>query len=353
MVDFAGWSMPLNYQPGARAEHLMVRRSCGLFDISHMGRFIINCPDSAALEQYEMLVSSPVASMHAGTGSYGLLCRDDGGILDDIFNFRLDEQTFFLVVNASNREKDFAWIRDMAPAVSLSDVSDEVGMIALQGPRALELLGLCGFSAELQDLAERNSISRGDLLGEGIFTRTGYTGEDGVEIYAPNGRIQQLWHLILEQAEARSVDCGPVGLAARDSLRFEPGYPLYGHELTEDISPREALLKWACKLGEQDPDFIGKSAILARYAGKDDFFKLRTLCLKDKAMPRQDMKVLSDDGKEIGWVCSGMASPSLDGFYANAYLRQSGSQIGKPVYIEVRGNRKAAEVVKRPIYRAL
>jgi glycine cleavage system T protein len=353
MVDFAGWDMPVNYQSGAKQEHLMVRRSCGLFDISHMGRFLISCPDESALADYERIISSPVGALKPGTGSYGLICREDGGILDDIFNFRLDESTFLLVVNAANRKKDFDWIAGHGSAFRLENISDDVGMIALQGPKAMELLQLCGFGDKVSDIGERNSISRGNLLDDGIFTRTGYTGEDGVEIYAPNAAILSLWNLLLEQAEARGVECGPVGLAARDSLRFEPGYALYGHELTEDITPREALLKWACKLAAGDPDFIGKVAIQARYAQEDDFHKLRTVKLSDQGMPRQDMKIFDGNGDEIGWVCSGMASPTLEAFYANCYIRQGSSQIGNQVYIDIRGRRKAAEVVKRPIYRVL
>jgi glycine cleavage system T protein len=353
MVDFAGWDMPLAYETGARQEHLMVRNSCGLFDISHMGRFLISCPGVTALGQYENLITSPVAALPAGTGSYGLLCREDGGILDDVFNFRLDEETFLLVVNAANREKDFQWIQERAPAVGLENISDDIGMIALQGPNALELLSLCGFADKVDDLGERNLISRGNLLEDGIFTRTGYTGEDGVEIYAPNAAVMSLWNLLLEQAEARGIECGPVGLAARDSLRFEPGYALYGHELTEEITPREALLKWACKLGVDEPDFNGKAAIAARYAAKDNHPKLRSVRMIDKGMPRQHMKIYSEDGAEVGWVCSGMASPSLEGFFANAYIRSDRSQIGNQVYIDIRGTRKAAEIVKRPIYRVL
>ncbi|AHC13456.1 glycine cleavage system aminomethyltransferase GcvT [Salinispira pacifica] len=353
MVDFAGYEMPVQYAAGSRQEHLAVRRSAGLFDISHMGRLYVRCRDNEDIKAYERLISSHVSSMETSTGSYGLLCRHDGGILDDIFHFRLEEDSWLLVVNAANHQKDLDWIRTEAPELQVEDITGKIGMLALQGPESLKILSRAGYEEKVKSIPQRNQVSRGNLFEDGIFTRTGYTGEDGVEIYAPTEKIEQIADALLQAAEKEKIECPPCGLAARDSLRFEPGYPLYGHELTEEITPREATMKWTCKLDDGDPDFIGKEAIRQRYAENDDFHRLRTVKMLDRGMPRQDMKVVDAQGNDIGWVASGIASPSLDGFYANIFIRKSASQTGNRVYIEIRGSRKEAEIVKRPLYRVL
>lgn len=352
-MDFAGYEMPVHYTTGSKQEHLTVRRSAGMFDISHMGRLYIRCEKEGSIPAYERLISSSVASMQPGTGSYGLLCRHDGGILDDIFHFRLDDNIWLLVVNAANHTKDLNWIRTEAPQIEVEDITVAIGMLALQGPESLKILSLAGYDEKLNSIPRRNMVSKGNLFEDGIFTRTGYTGEDGVEIYAPAEKIGNIAERILTAADTQGIDCIPCGLAARDSLRFEPGFPLYGHELSEKITPREAGMKWTCKLDDGDPDFIGKTAILERYAGKDDFHRLRTVRMLNRGMPRQDMKVVDAQGKDLGWVASGMASPSLEGFYANIFIRKSASQTGNRVYIEIRGSRKEAEIVKRPLYRVL
>lgn len=358
IIEFAGWDMPLYYGTGSINEHHLVRRSCGLFDIGHMGRFILHCADPGALDEYERVLSSHVKKLPPGTGNYALLCNEDGGIIDDVFQFRLDDFTYLLVVNAANHHKDKEWIQAQCPNVHLSDITVDIGMIAVQGPRSFELLAKTGFAEKVQSLSERNKVSAGDIFTDGVFTRTGYTGEDGVELYAPNNVILRVWNKLLEQGEAYGIECAAAGLAARDSLRFEPGYALYGHELREDLTPGEAGLKWACKLRQDEPDFIGKTAILTLHqeTEKKYLHKLYTIKMIDSAVPRKDMKVYGDKTglpvSEIGWVCSGMFCPTLNGFYANVYLKGA-SKIGNKVYIGIRGKQKVAEIVKRPLYRVL
>ena len=347
MSEFAGWDMPLYYEKGAKYEHLLVRHSCGLFDVSHMGRFLVRCTGDEAVDEFEMLLSSPVANLAVGVGAYGFLCQRDGGVVDDVYNFRLSNDTYLLVVNAANRQKDYDWIHAHCPNVQLDDVTDTIGMIAVQGPRSFELLEQSGFGEQTRDLSERNTISAGDVFTEGIFTRTGYTGENGVEVYAPHDKILRIWNCLLEQGKNHGIECSAIGLAARDSLRFESGYALYGHELSEEITPAEAGLKWACKLKSEDPDFLGRVAI----QNSERRYRIRSLKMIEPAMPRKGMTVY-DDGAEIGWVCSGMACPTLNGFYANVYLKNT-SQIADRVYIDVRGKRKIGELVKRPLYSIL
>ena len=348
MVDFSGWNMPLYYEKGALAEHHIVRRSCGLFDVSHMGRFILRCTSVKALNEYESLISSAVENLPVGRGSYGLLCRESGGIIDDVYNFRLDKSMFLLVVNAANHQKDFNWIQSHCSHVQLEDITTTIGMIAVQGPKAFDLLEQSGFVEKTTALSTRNSISMGDIFSDGIFTKTGYTGEDGVEIYAPNNRIVQIWEELLATSKNCAIECEAVGLAARDSLRFESGYALYGHEINEELTPVEARLKWACKLKADEPDFLGKAVIIN--PSRENPYRLQTLKLIDQGVPRQGMRVY-DDETQIGWVCSGMACPTLKGFYANAYMDRANT--ADKVYLDIRAKRKKAEIVKRPLYRIL
>ncbi len=351
-TDFAGYDMPLYYPTGSRNEHRIVRTSCGLFDVSHMGRYMLVCDDESALSELETIITSPVAGLPVRMGGYGLVCNEDGKVLDDIFIFRLDQKKFLLVVNASNRAKIKQWIVSRSKNIKFDDISDSVGMIALQGPKALEVLKKSCGPDLLEELDKRNTVSSGDPEDKGIYTRTGYTGEDGVEIYAPNSCISRIWEELLQAAQSLGIECVAAGLAARDSLRFEAGFALYGHELSEELTPVHAAVQWACKLGDDQPDFCGKTAILQLKKDSSQIQVLRTVRLVESAVPRQDMKVMDSSGMQLGWVCSGMASPTLDGFFANIFVNRGVASLGTELYLEVRGNKKKVEIVKRPIYKS-
>jgi glycine cleavage system T protein len=359
MTDFAGWDMPLQYPAGPLEEHRLVRASAGLFDTSHMGRFSLAGADAAGL--LEQLVSSRMSDLALWQSRYGLLCREDGGILDDLFVYRLPGR-WMVVVNASNREKDFAWLQRHAGG--LRDDSGELGMIALQGPRAVELLGLAaglaggasggqphGTDAAAAGRAwppERFWAAEIRLAGaDCLACRTGYTGEDGFELFPPAGRTTAVWELLLATAAQAGIACGPAGLAARDSLRFEPGFALYGHELDESVNPAEAGLLWACDL---DKRFIGGDAVRT-VAAAGPARRLAAFVMQEKAVPRQGYRVLAPDGRPVGAVVSGMYAPTLDVFAGNAWIEPDFAKSGTMLMIEVRGAGKPARVARRPLYK--
>jgi len=344
MAPFAGWEMPIQYPTGAIEEHHLVRRSAGIFDIGHMGCFEVAGGEAEAF--LDRIVSSRMSGLADGESRYGLLCREDGGILDDLFVYRLSPARFLVVVNASNTGKDFAWFRKQGEGkdLSLRDASGETAILALQGPRALEILRRAG---DLDALPERFFSARGRVAGRGCLVgRTGYTGEDGVEIYLPREDSLSVWEALLRAGAEAGIDVGPAGLAARDSLRFEPGFALYGHELSEDITPVEAGLLWACDLGKP---FVGREAVAARKAeGARE--KLATFEMVEKSVPREGFPVEDEEGKAAGRVVSGMLAPTLGKFAGNAYLRPDLASPGKTFYIVVRGARKKAVAVRRPLY---
>ncbi|HUX50705.1 MAG TPA: glycine cleavage system aminomethyltransferase GcvT [Spirochaetia bacterium] len=352
-TEFAGWDMPIRYERGPVAEHRLVRSSCGLFDISHMGRFIVRGERSAAF--LDRLLTAPIAKLISGQSSYALMCRDDGGVLDDVFVYRIPAtQTFgdegwLVVVNASNREKDLSWMSSHADAgITVEDVSLQIAMIAVQGPRAIELTDLLcdGQAGSVERFFSRESVLDGVAA---LMGRTGYTGEDGVELYVDAGKAAGVWEKILQTAEQAGIDAGPIGLAARDSLRFEPGFPLYGHELTETRTPLDAGLKWACDFSKP---FSGSDAMLVR-AQSHDAVRLVTLRMVEKAVPREGCPVFEagDNNERAGIVVSGMYAPTADGYYANAYVPVHKAARDTPYSVEVHGRLKSAIVVKRPIYR--
>jgi len=346
MVEYAGWEMPLFYAPGATEEHRIVRRSAGLFDVSHMGRFAITGSGAAAFLDH--VITSDVASLKPGMSGYGLLLNSQGGIIDDIFLYHIAAGSYILVVNAANLQKDREWLLKNKDGfdVSLEDRSPGTSLFALQGPRVMSVLEtLTGES--LLTAWERFGI-REFTLGGIPFTagRTGYTGEDGVEIFVDNAHALPLWSRILEDF-ALHCEISPCGLACRDSLRFEPGFPLYGHELGEDILPPQALLKWACHM---EGDFIGKPAV-EKLLAEGVKTRLITLSLTEKGVPREGYEVLNPAGEVIGEVVSGLYAPTLDKYCANAYVPAEYAAAGTELQISLRGKNKKAVVEKRPLYR--
>jgi glycine cleavage system T protein len=352
-APFAGWEMPIQYPTGAVEEHRLCRRSAGLFDIDHMGRFVL----SGAGAALSALVSGAVLDMKTGEARYSLLLNEQGGVIDDLFIYRpgedeaLGKDPWFIVVNAGNRETDYAWLQERLPAgAALRDISDETCMISLQGPRAAELLDRLGERGKGESGAfsaiPRSTMKKITLAGIPVRAgRTGYTGEDGAELYYAAEKAPDLWDAVLAEANALGIEIGPIGLAARDSLRFEAGMPLHGHEISPDISPLEALLSWACDFSK---DFTGKDALLRQKAGGLKR-KLATVNVTG-GVPREGYRVLNAEGEEIGAAASGMFCPTTGTYSANVFIPPQYAAVGTKLAVEIRGNAKEAEVVKRPLY---
>ncbi|MFW6368403.1 MAG: glycine cleavage system aminomethyltransferase GcvT [Spirochaetota bacterium] len=344
IVSFAGWDMPLHYTAGAIEEHHLVRRSVGLFDISHMGRLVFS--GSGAASELDRLVSSDILSLQPRMSTYGLLCREDGTVIDDVFIYRFDGE-YLMVVNAANRERDTRWINEHlhSSAVSWSDESERLSMIAVQGPNAIDVAN--GLASEAVAAIPRFGCGLVTLSGVNMRCgRTGYTGEDGVELFLPVEHAESVWESFFEYAAGHGIELGPCGLAARDSLRFEPGFHLYGHELGDSITPVEARLKWACHF---DRDFIGRDAILSR-AREGPERRLVTIVMADRGVPREGYRILDPEGRDIGEVVSGMYAPTVGEYAANAFVKRGFTRTGTRLRVDVRGREKTAEVVKRPLY---
>ncbi len=348
-VDFSGWEMPVQYRPGTIREHLVTRNSAGLFDVSHMGRLMVTGRDSAAwLEQQ---VSAQVTALEQGMSTYALLCRDDGGIIDDLFIYRTGNDRFLVVINASRRDRDIPWLTEHLPKggsgleVAVEDVSAVIDMIALQGPRAGAILAASGTTLPRQ-FPRFGVTTVATAAGDILVGRTGYTGEDGFELFPPVAATETLWQGLLDTAARIQVEALPVGLGARDSLRLESGFALYGHELTEELTPVEARLLWACHLDHQ---FSGRDAILARKK-EGPRRTLRRLVMEESAVPREGYPVLDEAGTEVGIVVSGGKAPSMDRFIANAYVDKTVAPTA-PLQIQVRNRPARAKQHAGPVYR--
>lgn len=345
MVPFAGYRMPVMYNSPIE-EHHLTRRSAGLFDIDHMGQVEIGGPDST--EFVNNLVSWDVGQMEKWDAHYALMCYENGTIVDDVFVYRLSS-SWYIVINAANREKDVAWMNQQAAGhdydVTINDVSDETVMIALQGPKVFDLLDTINHDT-LGDMP-RFSAARTTLADIPVLVgRTGYTGEDGVELFYGLEYAVVLWNAILEAGQAAEIEIGPVGLAARDSLRFEPSFPLYGHEIDETTTPLEARLGWACSW---DTDFIGRDAILAQKAAGVPR-KIVGFELLDKGVPREGYAVVKD-GEIVGKVVSGLYGPTIDKYAGHAYVPSHLAKSGTEIEIVIRNKPKKAVIVKRPFYK--
>jgi aminomethyltransferase len=327
MVPFAGWEMPVQYE-GVIPEHRAVREDAGVFDVSHMGEIEVEGPKAGDLLQ--SLLSNDLDKVDVGGAQYTLLTNESGGIVDDLIVYRLEPGRYLLVVNASNREADFEWIRDREIRGSdVRDVSDQYALLAVQGPRAIERLGL--------DDAPAFTWAMGEIEGiECMVNRTGYTGEPGVELMAMEDDAVALWDAVV----ARGVT--PAGLGARDTLRLEVCYPLHGNDIGPDTDAISAGLGWTCAL---DKDFTGAPE-LRRIKAEGTPRKLVAFVMTDPGIPRQGMAIAQG-----GEVTSGSHSPMLDRGIGMGYVDASHSQPGTKLTIDVRGRARAAEIVKKPIYK--
>ncbi len=342
MAPFAGYDMPISYPTGAVEEHHITRRSVGLFDIDHMGQLEISGPGADAF--VSRMISCKVSDLQPPMARYSLLLDDCGGVLDDLFVYRLPA-SWWIVVNAANRAGDLAWFKSHASDdVTIIDRSDETYMIAVQGPRAIELMD-CIADRPVSDIPR---FCWGNIAIDGIpvlFGRTGYTGEDGGELFFPATEAIHLWEYLLARGESLGIETKPIGLAARDSLRFEAGMPLHGHEISPQINPLEAGFKWACDF---EKDFIGKEALLG--------IMERGLSRKlvgievSGGVPREGYEVTTPDGHPIGACVAGMYCPTVRKYAANAFVASEWAKVGTELSVIIRGQPKSAVVVKRPLY---
>ncbi len=345
MVGFGGWEMPIQYSSILR-EHEAVRQRAGLFDVSHMGE--IEVKGAGAAELVDQLVTNWPSQLPPDGVLYTPMCREDGGIVDDLLVYKLAEDRFLLVVNAGTTGKDVAWVVSQAARLGsqalVADRSAEIAQLALQGPRAEAILASV-LGADLNQLAFFHWLEVDDLLGQrALVSRTGYTGEDGFEIYLRSGAAEQVARALLERGQSEGL--AMVGLGARDSLRFEACLPLYGQEISDTINPLEAglgiFVKW-------DKDFIGKQALL-RAKDKGLARRLVGLRLTQRAVPRHGYDVVAA-GEVVGEVTSGMIAPTLGEPLALALVPPERSQLGSQMAVRIREQDIAAEVVKRPFYR--
>ena len=342
IVPFGGYLLPVQYPTGVITEHMAVRKGCGMFDVSHMGEILLKGPGSTAFLNH--LLTNDYTKMEDGQARYSPMCNESGGVVDDLIVYKVKENSYFIVVNAANKDKDFAWMKGHAFGdITLEDISDSVVQIALQGPLAQQLLErLTGkacipvkyytavFEAKIADIPC-------------VISRTGYTGEDGFEFYCSAQDGPKLWDLLLENGTEEGLI--PCGLGARDTLRLEAAMPLYGHEMNDEISPKEASLGIFVKM--EKPDFIGKAALEEKGAPKKRRVGLK---VTGRGIIRE-MEDLFDGEKKVGVTTSGTHAPYLGYPIAMALVECEYAKPGTRLEADVRGRRVAAEVVKLPFHK--
>ncbi|MGJ5641037.1 glycine cleavage system aminomethyltransferase GcvT [Formosa sp. S-31] len=339
MVPFAGYNMPVQYE-GVNIEHETVRNAVGVFDVSHMGEFLIEGPNALALIQ--KVSSNDASKLTIGKAQYSCLPNEDGGIVDDLIIYKIKEDTYLLVVNASNIEKDWNWISSKNDVgADMRNLSDEYSLLAIQGPKAVEAMQ----ALTSHDLAAIKfySFEVGDFAGieNVIISATGYTGSGGFEIYCKNSEVQQIWHKVTE------AGAKPIGLAARDTLRLEMGYCLYGNDIDDTTSPIEAGLGWVTKFTKA---FTNSEALLAQKT-EGVTKKLIGFKLDERGIPRQGYDIVDADGNKIGNVTSGTMSPSLGYGIGLGYVNTDFTSVGSKINIQIRKNAVPATVVKLPFYK--
>ncbi|MDB5126941.1 MAG: glycine cleavage system protein [Mucilaginibacter sp.] len=343
MVPFAGYNMPVQYV-GINAEHDTVRKGVGVFDVSHMGEFILK--GEKALDLIQRVTSNDAAKLYDGKVQYSCLPNEDGGIVDDLLVYRIDEKTYMLVVNASNIEKDWNWIAKYnTEGVDMKDISDRTSLLAVQGPKAADALQ----SLTDIDLAsmEYYTFKKGKFAGidNVVVSATGYTGAGGFEIYFDNEHAEFIWAEVFKAGEPFGIK--PIGLAARDTLRLEMGFCLYGNDIDDTTSPLEAGLGWVTKFSKE---FTNSEALQQqKQAGIER--RLVGFEMIDRGIPRHDYEIVDADGNVIGKVTSGTQSPSLQKAIGLGYVKNEFAKEGSDIYISIRDNKVKAKVVKPPFYK--
>ena len=344
MVPFAGYNMPVSYE-GVNIEHETVRKGVGVFDVSHMGEFLISGPNALALIQ--KVSSNDASKLNVGKAQYSCLPNENGGIVDDLIVYRIKEEQYLLVVNASNIQKDWDHISkyNVAFNAEMRDISENYSLLAIQGPKAVEamqsltsvdLSAIKFYNFEVADFAGIDHV---------IISATGYTGSGGFEIYCKNDQVQQVWDRVFEAGAAFGIK--PVGLAARDTLRLEMGYCLYGNDINDSTSPFEAGLGWITKFTK---DFVNSEA-LAKMKARGPERKLVAFELDERGIPRNDYDIVDGQGKKIGVVTSGTMSPSMGKGIGLGYVPAIFSDLGSKINIQIRKNAVPATVVKLPFYK--
>lgn len=357
MVDFAGWEMPLKYATGVREEHEQTRRAGSLFDVSHMGRVAVSGLHAKRL--LEHLCSRRIGDMQDGQCRYSLVCNDRGGVKDDVIVMRMEADEYLVVVNASNRVKILDHIKEVVAArsfsVKIEDRTEKTAMVALQGPRVMDLIA--GVSKEIPTLKRYRFAVKNLMIMKLIVSRTGYTGEDGVEVILPASAVNMAMKLLLKDVDQSKADAvlRPAGLAARDSLRLEAGMPLYGHELGEEINALACGIDFAISLdktAERDGEnFIGQDALArTRDAGGPET-KLVGIEVEGKRTARQGMPVLVG-GEPSGMVTSGCLSPTLDRSIAMAFVKAEHAPVGTEVVVDAGRATLPGKIVAMPFYKA-
>lgn len=349
MVPFAGYYMPLQYE-GVNAEHEHVRHKVGVFDVSHMGEIWVKGPDAKAFTQY--VTSNDVTVLYDGKVQYSCFPNEEGGIVDDLLVYRINEETYLLVVNASNIEKDWNWLCKHAPKFNLEigkdlyNASDEIAQLAVQGPLALKAMQkIC--PEPIEDM-EYYTFKKFQIEGsEVIFSTTGYTGSGGCEIYMDNKDAEKIWHAVFEAG--KEYDIKPIGLAARDTLRLEMGFCLYGNDINDTTSPIEAGLGWITKFNDNNR-FINYDALLMQKQNGTSK-SLRGFEMVDRAIPRQHYPVCDANGTLIGEVTSGTMGPAVKKAIGMAYISSEYAKPGMEIYIDIRGKLNKAVIVKLPFWK--
>lgn len=343
IVEFGGFLLPVQYGTGIKTEHMAVRQEAGLFDVSHMGEILVQ--GEKALDFLNYILTNDYTDLKPGYARYSPMMNEKGGTVDDLIVYMKAENDYFVVVNASNCDKDFKWMCDhKIDGVTITNVADQWGQVALQGPNAEKILAKV---ADAKYIPQEYYSVIFDCEVQGIpcvISRTGYTGEDGFEIYMPADKAVAMWDLLIENGKEFGLI--PCALGARDSLRMEAAMPLYGHELEEDISPRWAGLKFAIKT-DKPCDFIGKKELLA-----DEPPRIMRVGLKvtGRGIIREHMDVYRD-GKKIGHTTSGTMLPFIDGAFGMALVEKDAREIGAKCEVDVRGRMVECEMVKLPFYK--
>lgn len=342
MVPFAGYILPVQYGTGVIKEHLAVRNAAGMFDVSHMGEII--CEGQDALANLNHLLTNDFTNMKVEQARYSPMCNERGGTVDDLIVYKMAEDKYFIVVNAANKDKDYQWMLDHQKGnVTFTDVSDQYAQIAVQGPKAVDVVKKL---AKEEDLPAKYYYSKmaSEVAGiPCIVSKTGYTGEDGVEIYLPAARAEKMWDALLAAGEEFGLI--PCGLGARDTLRMEAGMPLYGHEMDDDISPIEAGLGFAVKMDKDD--FIGKKPMEEAGAPKE----VRVgLAVTGRGIVREHQDIYDTDGNRIGHSTSGTKCPCFEKPIAMARVPREYAEIGTRLIADVRGRQVETEVIPLPFY---
>lgn len=344
LVPYAGFNMPVQYE-GVSAEHQTVRNGVGVFDVSHMGEFLVEGPHALSLIQ--KLCSNDASKLTIGKAQYSYLPNEEGGIVDDLIIYKIKEDTYLLVVNAGNIQKDWEWINSRNDVgAQVRDISEDYSLLAIQGPKAVEAMQSLT-SHDLSDIKFYNFII-GDFAGveHVIISATGYTGSGGFEIYCKNSEVKQIWDKVFEAGADYGIK--PIGLAARDTLRLEMGFCLYGNDIDETTSPLAAGLGWVTKFTK---DFTNSDA-LKKEKEEGPKSKLIGFELDGRGIPRHGYDIVDDQGKVIGTVTSGTMSPSLNKGIGLGYVPPSYTEVGTKINIQIRKNAVPATIVKTPFYKA-